>query len=127
MRFCDYLEKKDITQDEYSCLKMDNVCDTGKLPKRLLECDCCSRHAKDFPMSPDWARRSSCTNAVNNCPCPCRHVARFLCMQLEYIETLQSETESSETDSSGSLEDFIVPDKGMRHKERKKLNKILHK
>jgi hypothetical protein len=41
------------------------------------------------------------------------------------VEDLTSETNSEDSDSTGSLEDFIVPDKGFTKKTRKKLDKLL--
>ena len=59
-------------------------------------------------------------------------MARQICREwdlihgVEEVDTEDSK-ESDEEDSAGSLEDFIVPDKGFKKKERKALDRALDK
>tara|TARA_B100000963_G_scaffold361845_1_gene400238 strand:- start:3066 stop:3497 length:432 start_codon:yes stop_codon:yes gene_type:complete len=107
-----------------------------KLPDELVNCNCCERHKICFPtLGLELPKFNKCKDVIkieNKCECPCRHIARHICREWELInevETLDTEdsTESEEDDSAGSLEDFIVPDKGFKRKERKALDKALDK
>ena len=107
-----------------------------KLPDELVNCNCCKRHKICFPTLglelPKFDKCNSTSKVENTCKCPCRHIARHICREWELInevETLDTEdsTESEEDDSADSLEDFIVPDKGFKRKERKELDKALDK
>ena len=103
-----------------------------KLPDELSNCNCCEEHSKNFPTLgnplPDFKYISF--KMEKNCKCPCRHIARHLCREWETInevDDLESEETESDTDSDGSLKDFIVEDSGLKKREREELDKVLKK
>jgi hypothetical protein len=114
--------------------KLKECKDYENLPDELVNCNCCERHKICFPtLGLELPKFDKCKVAVkieNECKCPCRHIARHICREWEFInevKTLNTEdsTESEEDDSSGSLEDFIVPNKRFKSKERKALNNVI--
>jgi len=116
-----------------------------KLPRELRNCNCCERHKQDFPkLTYPLTKYNKNKERVDNecktkckckCKCPCRHIARHLCREwdtLNNVEDIPSTEEESEDyepsdDSAGSLDKFIVPDDGLKRKERKELDKELRK
>lgn len=93
-----------------SCSYLDEV------PKDLRNCKCCVTHKIDFPrvggILPKF-NKNKC-KIPKNCECPCRHIARNFCRKWDFInqveDILEYESESYDSDSSGSLKDFIVED-----------------
>ena len=69
----------------------------------------------------------------NECKCPCRHIARHICREwetlneVEDIEESSEESDDSDEDYIPPLDDFIVPDEGLKRKERQELNRVLRK
>lgn len=106
------------------------VCEEiDELPRELTKCSCCKRHKINFPSIGNPVKYNLTKNYnQKTCECPCRHIARRIHNEWEKIhevEDLISEEISEESDSTGSLEDFIVPDEGFSKKERKKLDRAL--
>lgn len=138
MKLQEFLNDKSIEQ--YFNEKIAECIDYEELPRELVNCSCCERHKINFPILgnkiyPDTKNKNKSTYKFKckcKCKCPCRHIARHICREweklyeIEDISTEESEI-SEEEDSYGSLEDFIVNDKGLTNNERKKLNKILCK
>ncbi len=102
----------------------------GDIPRDLKNCRCCSNHRERFPtlgsILPHYEPNK--IKVQKECKCPCRHIAREFCRKWDFInevEDISSEEELSEdSDSSGSLKDFIVKDK-MSNRTRNKLNSVL--
>lgn len=103
-----------------------------ELPRELNRCSCCERHKINFPILGNQivANEYAHNHAEKECKCPCRHIARHLCREWDTVNEVDecetSEEEESDSDSTGSLEDFIVPDK-MSKKERKHLDRTLER
>jgi hypothetical protein len=113
--------------------KLKECKDYDELPRELNNCTCCERHKNNFPIlglkivSNEYEKNY--TEKV--CKCPCRHIARHICREWELIHQVEdistsAEESENEEDSTGSLEDFIVPDSGFKKKERKALDKALN-
>ncbi len=100
------------------------------LPRELTNCVCCERHKINFPVIGNPVKFNLFKNNTPKiCHCPCRHISRMICREWELVnevEDLDSEEISEDSDSMGSLEDFIVPDEGFTKKERKKLDRALN-
>ena len=132
MKLEDFLNGKNV--ETYFDEKLKECKDYDELPRELNNCTCCERHRVNFPI---LGRKLVSKEYTSNypkseCKCPCRHMARHICREwdlihdVEDISTEDSE-KSDEEDSAGSLEDFIVPDRGFKIKERKKLDRALDK
>ena len=111
-----------------------------KLPKELRNCNCCERHKRDFPKLtyPLTKYNKNKERIENECKCPCRHIARHLCREWDTLNDVEDIEESGEdeeesgedeeeSDEDESLDEFIVPDDGLKRKERKELDKVLCK
>jgi len=102
-----------------------------ELPRELNNCICCERHKIDFPTLGNRIVFKEYTSNYmqKECKCPCRHIARHICREWDTVNEVDecetSEEEPEESDSTGSLEDFIVPDEGFTKKEKKKLDRAL--
>ena len=132
MKLQDFLGEKSV--ETYFDEKIKECKNMEELPRELNNCTCCEKHRRNFPIFGNKlvARDTYKENYGEDCKCPCRHIARHLCREWELINEVEdiSDTEESEEsgeDSFGSLEDFIVPDKGFSKKERKKLDRALDK
>lgn len=136
MKLEQFLAGKDY--ETYFDEKLKECKDYTELPRELTHCTCCERHRINFPIlgSKDVCNEIKTNENVNkcecNCKCPCRHIARHICREWDLIHEVENiDTEDSdeldEEDSAGSLEDFIVPDKGFKKKERKELDRALDK
>ena len=130
MKFLDFLEEKSV--ETYFDEKIKQCETMTELPRELKNCSCCKNHRKNFPIFEMKIEKGN-THKVNfgekECKCPCRHIARHLCREWELIhevEDLESEEISEDEDSGDSLDDFIVPDKGFKKRERKELDKALN-
>jgi hypothetical protein len=100
-----------------------------ELPRELNRCSCCERHKINFPILGNRIVSKEYTGNFQQkeCKCPCRHIARHLCREwdtVNEVDECETSEEESDSDSTGSLEDFIVPDK-MSKKERKHLDRAL--
>jgi hypothetical protein len=107
------------------------ICENfDELPRELTDCVCCERHKINFPSIGNPVKFNLFKNTTPKiCQCPCRHIARMICREWELVnevEDLESDDVSEDSDSTGSLEDFIVPDEGFTKKERKKLDRALN-
>ena len=50
----------------------------------LALCNCCERHQKNKPKRfRSWIDKNYPTTQFTNCNCDCRHIARFICRQIE--------------------------------------------
>lgn len=102
-----------------------------ELPRELNNCSCCERHRINFPILGNRIVSKEYTGNFpqKECKCPCRHIARHICREWDTVNDVDdcetSDEESEESDSTGSLEDFIVPDEGFTKKERKSLDNEL--
>lgn len=127
MNFKTFLNGK--SSETYLDEKLKICTEIDKLPSELTKCKCCKRHKINFPVIGNPIKFNLFKdNTPKVCDCPCRHIARHICREWELInevEDLTSEDFSEDSDSTGSLEDFIVPDKGFTKKTRKKLDKLL--
>jgi hypothetical protein len=129
MNFSTFLKGK--SPETYLDEKLKICGNFDELPRELNNCSCCERHKINFPILGN--RIVSKEYTVNfpqkECKCPCRHIARMICREWELVNEVDecetSDEESEESDSTGSLEDFIVPDEGITKKERKKLDRAL--
>jgi len=111
------------------------------IPQELVDCDCCDRHRQTFPSSlsvwVDIQLTGPCYTSGNTmedkdqqreeCSCPCRHVARYICREIESdneslgsVDSVRSKISDTESNFS-----FIEPDDGMTQEERQKLNKVI--
>tara|TARA_B110000444_G_C18241984_1_gene323497 strand:+ start:20 stop:445 length:426 start_codon:yes stop_codon:yes gene_type:complete len=132
MKLEDFLNGKNV--ETHFDEKLKECKDYDELPRELNNCTCCERHRVNFPiLGQRLVSKEYTTNySKGDCKCPCRHMARHICREwdliheVEEIGTEDSE-ESDEEDSAGSLEDFIVPDREFRRKERKTLDRTLDK
>jgi|TARA_B110001450_G_scaffold224439_1_gene222057 hypothetical protein len=115
----DYLKNKIINLKEIECL-----------PLELTNCSCCGRHRINFPSIGNPIKSNLFKDTTpKTCSCPCRHIARQICREwgrINEVDDINSEEYSEDSDSAGSIEDFIVPDEGLKKKERKELEKILN-
>ena len=130
MKLQDFLGEKSV--ETYFDEKIKECKNMEELPRELSNCTCCEKHRLNFPILGNKlvARDKYKENYGEGCKCPCRHIARHLCREWELINEVEDisdteDSEESEEDSFGSLEDFIVEDKGFTKKERKKLDKAL--
>lgn len=120
----------DIEPNDYLKNKIKNLKEIECLPLELTNCSCCERHRINFPSIGNPIKYNLFKReTVNACKCPCRHIARKICKEWELENDIRdidnlSERSTSESGSDNSLNDFIVPDKGLTRKEKKKLNKI---
>ena len=131
MRLLEFLQINGQDVETYFDNKIDECEHIDVLPRELKNCTCCERHRMNFPMlgcKPD--HKNTLNSIENDCKCPCRHIARHICKEWELIhevEDIRSEEEISDDEDSGnSLNDFIVPDKGFKKKERKEMDKALN-
>jgi hypothetical protein len=127
MKFIEFLGSK--SNETYLDEKLKLCEEIEELPRELTNCSCCERHKINFPVLGNPMKSTLFKdNTPNTCQCPCRHISRMICREWELVnevEDLDSEEISEESDSTGSLEDFIVPDEGFTKKERKKLDRAL--
>ena len=127
MNFAEFLQGK--SPETYLDEKLKICTEIDELPRELTNCVCCERHKINFPSVGNPVKFSLFkNNTQNTCQCPCRHIARMICREWELVnevEDLDSEEISEDSDSTGSLEDFIVPDEDFTKKERKKLDRAL--
>jgi len=128
MNFITFIQGK--SSETYLDEKLKTCKEIDELPRELTDCVCCERHQKNFPSIGNPVKYNLFTdNTAKTCKCPCRHIARHICREWELVnevEDLESDDVSEESDSMGSLEDFIVPDEGFTKKERKKLDRALN-
>lgn len=128
MNFDKFLDGKSPETYLDEKLKICEIFD--ELPGELKNCACCDRHKINFPSIGNPVKYSLTKNDTpKTCKCPCRHIARMICREWELVnevEDLESDDVSEDSDSTGSLEDFIVPDEGFTKKERKKLDRALN-
>jgi len=127
MKFIEFLGSK--SNETYLDEKLKICEEIDELPRELTNCSCCERHKINFPILGNPMKSIlSKDNTPKTCQCPCRHISRMICREWELVnevEDLDSEEISEESDTTGSLEDFIVPDEGFTKKERKKLDRAL--
>lgn len=127
MKFIEFLGSK--SNETYLDEKLKICEEIDELPRELKNCFCCERHKINFPSIGNPVKYNLIkNNTPNACKCPCRHISRIICGEWEKIhevEDLDSEEISEDSDSAGSLENFIVPDEGFTKKERKKLDRAL--
>lgn len=128
MNFILFLDGK--SPETYLDEKLEICKEIDILPRELTNCVCCERHKINFPSIGNPVKYTLFKNNTPNvCQCPCRHIARMICREWELVneveETFRQEI-SEDSDSTGSLEDFIVPDEGFTKKERKKLDRALN-
>lgn len=132
MNFTQFLQGK--SPETYLDEKLKICGKFDELPRELNNCSCCERHRINFPILGNRIVSKEYTSNFPqkeiNCKCPCRHIARHICREWDTVNEVDecetSEEESEESDSTGSLEDFIVPDEGFTKKERKKLDRALN-
>ena len=128
MNFIQFLQGK--SPETYLDEKLKICEEIDELPRELTDCVCCERHKINFPSIGNPVKYNLTKNYnQKTCECPCRHISRMICREWELVnevEDLHSEESSSDSDSTGSLEDFIVPDEGFTKKERKKLDRALN-
>lgn len=114
--------QKDYFKD---CEYLDDI------PQDLKNCKCCATHRLDFPTLGSVLPHcnSEKIKIEKECKCPCRHIAREICRKWEIVNEVEditnSEEMSEDSESSGSLKDFIVEDTGLSKKTRCKFNKVL--
>ena len=131
MKLEEFLRGKNV--ETYFNEKLKECKDISELPRELKNCTCCERHRINFPvLGQKLVSKEYTTNySKGDCKCPCRHISRHICREWDLIHEVEdidnSSEESDEEDSAGSLEDFIVPDSGLKGKERKKLDRVLNK
>jgi hypothetical protein len=127
MNFKTFLNGK--SSETYLDEKLKLCKEIDKLPMELTKCNCCKRHKINFPVIGNPIKVNLFKdNTPKVCDCQCRHIARHICREWELVnevEDLASEEFSEDSDSTGSLKDFIVPDEGFTKKTRKKLNNLL--
>lgn len=132
MNFIQFLQDK--SPETYLDEKLKICEEIDELPRELTNCVCCDRHKINFPSIGNPVKYNIFkNNTPNACECPCRHISRMICREWELVNEIEdldseeiSEDISEESDSMGSLEDFIVPDEGFTKKERKKLDRALN-
>jgi len=113
--------QKDYFKD---CEYLDDI------PQDLKNCKCCDIHRLKFPTLGSVLQHynSEKIKIEKDCGCPCRHIAREICRKWEIVNEVEditnSEEMSEDSESSGSLKDFIVKDK-MSNRTRNKLNSVL--
>jgi len=153
MNFLDFLKIRDLSEIEY----ISEKCESDVIPDELIECKCCDKHKNNFPKITnngnvkwngmlDWDKETDYYKE-SECRCPCRHIARHICIVIENrhiydnltdsdsdsdsdseSQSLGEDSERSEdSDSAGSLKDFIVEDSGMSSRERRKLEKAVRR
>ena len=148
MKFEDFLNSVNVNVnvivETYFDEKLKECGNYDELPRELINCTCCKRHRTNFPVLGEYIKSKplikseseteyiSKYNSNCKCKCPCRHIARHICREWDLIHEVEDISEedsfeSEDEDSAGSLEDFIVPDKGFKKKERKHLDKALDK
>ena len=137
MKLQEFLNGKSV--ETYFDEKLKECEDYDQLPRELKNCNCCERHKINFPVlgqdiksKPSKPETEMEMEMEMNCKCPCRHIARHICREWDLIHDVENISEedsfeSEDEDSAGSLEDFIVPDKGFKKKDRKHLDKALDK
>lgn len=128
MNFILFLDGKN--PETYVDEKLEICKEIDLLPGELTDCVCCERHKINFPSIGNPVKYNLFkNNTPKMCQCPCRHIARMICREWELVneveDTFRQEI-SEDSDSTGSLEDFIVPDEGFTKKERKKLDRALN-
>jgi hypothetical protein len=126
----------DESPENYFDKHLKTCKDLERLPKELRKCNCCYRHKKFFPILGGKALpkfNKDKERIENECKCPCRHIARHICREwetlneVEDIEESSEESDDSDEDYIPPLDDFIVPDEGLKRKERQELNRVLRK
>jgi len=135
MNLKEFLNINKIDVETYFNDKMEECENLDGLPREIASCVCCVRHKRDFPVLGEpltTVRKPKNSTYKHECDCPCRHIARHLCreyIRVHEIEDISQTDDESEydSDSVGSLEDFIVEDYGFNKKERKTLDKALNK
>ena len=134
MKLEEFLNGKNF--ETYFDEKIKECKDYTELPRELNNCTCCKRHKINFPILGQTlgSKDYKCNYMDKSCNCPCRHIARHICREWDFIhevEDINTDTENSaesgEEDSDGSLEDFIVKDSGFKRKEREALDRVLYK
>ena len=133
MNFVTFLKGK--SPETYLDEKLKICGNFEELPRELNRCSCCERHKINFPILGNRIVSKEYTGNFQQkeckCKCPCRHIARHICREWDTVNEVDecetSDEESEESDSTGSLEDFIVPDEGFTKKERKKLDRALER
>ena len=114
--------QKDYFKD---CEYLDDI------PQDLKNCRCCNVHRLRFPTLGSVLPRyePNKIKVQKECKCPCRHVAREFCRKWDSLNEVEDITKieevSEDSDSVGSLEDFIVEDSGFNKKTREKLDRAL--
>lgn len=129
MNFIDFLQGK--SPETYLDEKLKICGNFDELPRELNNCSCCERHKINFPILGNRIVSKEYTGNFQQkeCKCPCRHIARHICREwdtVNEVDECETSDEESDSDSTGSLEDFIVPDK-MSKKERKHLDRALER
>jgi hypothetical protein len=129
MNFTTFLEGK--SPETYLDEKLKICGNFDELPRELNNCSCCERHKINFPILGNRIVSKEYTGNFQQkeCKCPCRHIARHICREwdtVNEVDECETSDEESDSDSTGSLEDFIVPDK-MSKKERKHLDRALER
>ena len=153
MKLLDYLAGKNKSVTEYIAEKNESITPESLIPEELYKCDCCDNHKKLCLITDKnknhWENIQKLITSENNhmeflnfleCQCPCKDITimwckRILSIKIERQEVRESESESlgsesersEESDSAGSLKDFIVEDSGLSSRERRKLDKVLKK
>ena len=128
MNFVTFLEGK---SPETSLDEKLKICGNfEELPGELNNCSCCERHKINFPILGNRlvSKVYTLNHAEKECKCPCRHIARHICREWDTVNEVndcETSEEESDSDSTGSLVDFIVPDEGFTKKDRKKLERVL--
>ena len=132
MKLQEFLNGKSV--ETYFDEKLRECEDYDELPRELINCTCCKRHRVNFPVLGQDIKSKPLmkSETETECKCPCRHIARHICREWDLIHDVENISdedsfESEDEDSAGSLEDFIVPDKGFKKKDRKHLDKALDK
>lgn len=132
MKLEDFLNGKNV--ETYFDEKLKECKDYDELPRELNNCTCCKRHRVNFPILGQKlvSKEYTPNYPKSECKCPCRHMARHICREWDLIHGVEDiltedSEESDEEDSAGSLEDFIVPDRGFKKKQRKTLDRALDK
>jgi hypothetical protein len=148
MTFAKYLETNDITSDLFMKLTVTFLNCKNEIPGILKDCKCCERHRVNFPRKFEkWIETDVTDRAWSIgggpgelCMCPCRHLTRMICRQIEdntegesegesegeEYDTLGSDDTYSDENSEDSCGSFISHD-SMPIGTRKHLDKIKKK
>lgn len=134
--FTKFLVDNNLNVETYFDDKISNCKDMDTLPKELTSCKCCNKHKINFPTL-GCKLPTSDNKIIHICKCPCRHIARHICREWDYVnEVVDLETSDDESDSEhgeesyNSMDDFIVSDDKTDYifskEARKKLNDVLN-